>query len=473
MASDNVREQSFERPLPHSSEAEASLLGEVLLDNHLLNETIERLKLEEFYVPSHRRIFGAMMALFEKGSEVNPILIGEELKKENALESVGGVTFITNLTYGLVPARSIDGYITVIKNKALLRRMVKVASKITMSCLEEEDETPIIIEQSQQAVFEVGSELERGKLVWVGDAASDLLEKIQGVDKQGAVTGIPTGLVDLDELTTGWQKSDLIIVAARPSQGKTSFATLCAQNAAIRYNCAVAVFTLEMSQEQIVGRMICSEANVDYRRFKRGFLSKQEWALIAKALGSFHNSKLYVDQTPGLTTLELRSRARRFFAEQKQLDLIVVDYLQLMAAVQGRRRSESRQQEVSQISRELKQIAKELNVPMLVVSALSRGPEARAGHRPQLADLRESGGIEYDADMVMFVHRHETYLSKREREELPDDKRNVAQIIVAKQRNGPTDDVEMRWIPSSMRFDNLYRGDDDADRLRSDKGIID
>src|SRR5690242_302897 len=453
---DPIRDPSFERALPNSSEAERAILGAVLLDNGLISQGIEQLKPEDFYVPSHRRIFVAMVALFERGGEINPILIGEELKKENSLESVGGISFITNLTYGLPHSTNILHYAKVVRGKSMLRRLVKSANKITQEALAEEDEPEIILDHAEQAIFQLADERIRQGFMHVKPIAEQLLEKVQEMEGRAAVlTGLTTGFPDLDKMTSGLQNSDLIILAARPSMGKTSFALMLAENAAIHAGAVVGVFSLEMSKESLVMRMLCSQGNIDAQRFRNGFLSRLEWAQIAKSLGILADTKIYLDDTPGLSVLEMRAKARRLAAEQKKLDLIIVDYLQLMSG--SSKRVESRQQEVSQISRELKGLAKEMNVPLVALSQLSRAPESRSDHRPQLADLRESGALEQDADVVAFIFREEQYKTPDEREAMPEDRKNVAELIIAKQRNGPTGTVDLRFTPSSMRFDNLYR----------------
>ncbi|MFN2516875.1 MAG: replicative DNA helicase [Pyrinomonadaceae bacterium] len=453
---DPIREQSLERSLPSSAEAERAILGGVILDNGLISQAIELLRPEDFYVPSHRRIFVAMTALFERGAEINPILVGEELKKENALESVGGISFITNLTYGLPHSTNIAHYAKLVRGKSMLRQLIKAANKITQEALEQEDEPEIILDHAEHEIFQLADERIREGFVHVKPVAEQLLEKIQEMEGRAAVlTGLTTGFADLDKLTSGLQRQDLIIVAARPSMGKTSFALMLAQNAAIHAGAVVGVFSLEMSKEALVMRMLCSQGNIDAQRFRNGFLSRPEWAQIAKSLGTLADTRIFLDDTAGITVLEMRAKARRLAAEQKRLDLIVVDYLQLMTG--SAKRFESRQQEVSQISRELKGLAKELNVPLVALSQLSRAPESRSDHRPQLADLRESGALEQDADVVAFIYRPEQYKSPEERDSLPDDQKNVAELIVAKQRNGPTDTIQLRFTPSSMRFDNLYR----------------
>lgn len=451
---DPIRE--FERSLPNSSEAERAILGGVLLDNALISQAVELLRNEDFYVPSHRRVFAAMIALFERGAEINPILIGEEIKKDNALESVGGISFITNLTYGLPHSTNIANYAKVVRGKSMLRQLIRAANKITQEALEQEDEPEIILDHAEHAIFELADERIRQGFVHVKPVAEQLLEKIQEMEGRAALlTGLTTGFADLDKMTSGLQRSELVILAARPSMGKTSLALMLAENAAIHAGAVVGIFSLEMSKEALVMRMLCSQGNIDAQRFRNGFLSRPEWAQIAKSLGTLADAKIFLDDTPGITVLEMRAKARRLAAEQKRLDLIIVDYLQLMTG--SGKRFESRQQEVSQISRELKGLAKELNVPLVALSQLSRAPESRSDHRPQLADLRESGALEQDADLVAFIYRAEQYKTPEERDSLPEDQKNIAELIVAKQRNGPTGSVDLRFTPSSMRFDNLYR----------------
>ena len=453
---DPIREQPLERALPHSAEAERAILGAVLLDNSLISQAVELLRPEDFYVPSHRRIFTAMIALFERGAEINPILIGEELKKENALESAGGISFITNLTYGLPHSTNIAHYAKVVRGKSMLRQLIRAANKITQEALDQEEEPEIILDHAEQAIFQLADERIRQGFIHVKPVAEQLLEKIQEMEGRAALlTGLTTGFADLDKMTSGMQRSDLIILAARPSMGKTSFALMLAENAAIQAGAVVGVFSLEMSKEALVMRMLCSQGNIDAQRFRNGFLSRPEWAQIAKSLGTLADTKIFLDDTPAISVLEMRAKIRRLAAEQKKLDLIIVDYLQLMSG--SGKRVESRQQEVSQISRELKSLAKEMNVPLVALSQLSRAPEARSDHRPQLADLRESGALEQDADVVAFIYRAEQYKTPEERDSLPEDQKNVAELIIAKQRNGPTGSVDLRFTPSSMRFDNLYR----------------
>src|SRR6266705_3454086 len=448
MATPNpIRDPLLERPLPSSPDSERAILGSIILDNSLIAQAVELLKADDFYVPSNRRIFQSMIALFERGSEINPILIAEDLRRDNSLDSVGGVIFLTNLTNGLPHVTSLVQYVSVVHEKSLLRQLVKVANKITSEALEEEDEPQNILDHAEHAIFALADERIRQGFQHIKEPAERVLEKAEAVEhRQLVVTGVATGFRGLDALTSGLQKQDLVVIAARPSMGKTSLALTLAQHAAIESKAVVGIFSLEMSAESLATRMLCSEGNVDAQKFRSGFLSNEEWSRLGKALGKLADARIFIDDTPAISVLEMRAKARRLATEQKQLDMIVVDYMQLMSG--STKRFESRQQEVSQISRELKALAKELNVPLVALSQLSRAPENRTDHRPQLADLRESGAIEQDADLVAFIYREEQY--KR-----TDENKNIAELIVAKQRNGPTDTVYLAFLNHFARFADL------------------
>jgi replicative DNA helicase len=444
-----IRNPPLERPLPSSPDTERALLGSIFLDNSLIAQAVELLKPESFYVPSHRRVFIAMIALFEHGSEINPILVAEELRRDNSLESSGGMLFLSNLTFGLPHVTSILPYAKIISGKFILRQLVKVAGKISAEALEEEDEPQNILDHAEQAIFALADERIRQGFQHIKEPAERVLEKAEAVEHHAmVVTGVATGFRGLDALTSGFQKQDLVVLAARPSMGKTSLALTLAQHAAIESKAVVGIFSLEMSAESLAMRMLCSEASVDAQKFRSGYLSNEEWSRLGKALGKLAEARIFIDDTPAISVLEMRAKARRLATEQKQLDMIVVDYLQLMSG--STRRFESRQQEVSQISRELKALAKELNVPMVALSQLSRAPENRTDHRPQLADLRESGAIEQDADVVAFIYREEQYNRTEEN-------KNIAELIVAKQRNGPTDTVYLAFLNQFAKFADLER----------------
>jgi replicative DNA helicase len=391
------REQFLERPLPSSPDSERAILGAIILDNSLLSQAIELLQPDDFYSPFHRRVFQAMTVLFEKQAEIHPILIGEELKKEGLLEQVGGVAAISNLTYGLPHFQNIQQYAKVVRDKATTRNLIKSCNQIVSEALSEEEEADVILDHAEQLIFALAQSRTRQGFAHIKPIAEDVMIKVQEYARResDALTGLATGFRDLDRMTSGMQKTDLVIIAARPSMGKTSLCLTLAQNAAILEKAIVAIFSLEMSKEQLVMRMLCSEARVDQSRFRSGFLAKEEWGRLAQSIGVLSEAKIFIDDTPGISVLEMRAKARRLASEQKNLDLIIVDYLQLMSG--GGRRIESRQQEVSQISRELKGLAKEMNVPVIALSQLSRAPEARTDHRPQLADLRESGCLAGDS----------------------------------------------------------------------------
>lgn len=445
---DLSREQFLNKPLPSSAESERVILGAILLDNQLISQAVEVLSPADFYSPFHRQVFRAMLVLFEQAERIDPILIGEELKKDGATDSVGGIAAITNLTYGLPHFSDINDYVRVVKEKSITRNLIKVCNQITSEALAEEEDAEVILDHAEQMIFALADEKTRQGFAHVKPVAEEVVAKVQEFAKGDthALTGLTTGFSDLDQMTSGLQRTDLIIIAARPSMGKTAMCLTMAQNAAILDNAVVALFSLEMSKEQLVMRMLSSEAKVDAHRFRTGHLIRDEWGRLAQAIGTLSEAKIFVDDTPGISVLQMRAKARRLAAEQKQLDLIVVDYMQLMT---GTGRTESRQQEVSKISRELKGLAKELNVPVVALSQLSRAPEARNPPRPMLSDLRESGSIEQDADVVAFIYREEYYKPS-------DENAGVAEILISKQRNGPTGTVKLAFLKEFTRFENYF-----------------
>ncbi|HXH69036.1 MAG TPA: replicative DNA helicase [Pyrinomonadaceae bacterium] len=442
------REQFLNKPLPSNVDSERVILGAILLDNALISQAVEQLKADDFYSPNHRRIFNAMLSLFERGERIDPILIGEELKKEGSIDSIGGVATITNLTYGLPHFSDIFDYAKVVKDKSLTRSLIKVCNQVTSEALAEEDDAAVILDHAEQMIFALADERTREGFAHVQPIAETVLAKIQDYAKREthALTGLATGFREIDQMTSGLQKTDLIIIAARPSMGKTALCLTLAQNAAILEKAVVAIFSLEMSKEQLVMRMLSSEARVDAHRFRTGYLTREEWQRLAESIGTLSEAKIFIDDTPGISVMEMRAKARRLAAEQKRIDLVVVDYLQLMS---GSRRTESRQQEVSQISRELKGLAKELNVPVVALSQLSRAPEARNPPRPMMSDLRESGSIEQDADVVAFIYRDDYYKPTEENA-------GIAEILISKQRNGPTGTVKLAFLKEFTRFENYF-----------------
>ena len=449
---DSRREQYLERPLPSSEDSERVILGAVLLDNALITQAVEHLNPEDFYSPLNRRVYNAMISLFEQAKQIDPILIIEEMKKDGPVEAIGGISTIANLTFGLPHFSNLEEYVRVVKDKSVVRSLIRTCNQITSEALAEEDDAEVILDRAEQMVFALAEERTRKGFFHVEPIARDVLQKVTELahGESHALTGLATGFREFDARTSGLQRTDLIIVAARPSMGKTALCLTIAQNAAIQENAVVAVFSLEMSKEQLVMRMLASEARIDAHRFRTGHLMREEWTRLAGGIESLSRAKIFIDDTAGLSVLEMRAKARRLAAEQKRLDLIVVDYLQLMSG--GTRRNENRQQEVSQISRELKGLAKELNVPVVALSQLSRAPEARNPPKPLMSDLRESGSIEQDADVVAFIYREDYYHET-------DENKGMAELIIAKQRNGPTGTVKLAFLKEFTRFENYYGGE--------------
>jgi replicative DNA helicase len=386
---------TLDKALPSSIEAERLILGVVLLDNVAINQAVENLKPDDFFIGSNRRIYEKMIALYERGQAIDPLTLQEELRRAGELEQVGGPAYIAALFDGVPRFSNIESYVELVKGKSMLRRLITSANQIMAMAFDDEDAPEEILDKAESLILAIGEDRIKQGFVHIGDVAARQLTVIEeSAGREQLITGLATGFNDLDYMTSGLQRGDLIIIAARPSMGKTAFSLNIAQNAATRplhngEKAVVGVFSLEMSNEQLVNRLLCSQARVDAHRLRSGYLSKDEWRRLAIAVGEMAETKIYLDDTPGISVLEMRAKARRLKNEQKALDLLIVDYLQLMS---GRGRNESRQQEVSQISRELKMLAKELNVPMVALSQLSRAPETRTGsHKPQLSDLRESG----------------------------------------------------------------------------------
>ncbi len=449
---DNRRDQYLEKPLPSSDDSERVILGAILLDNSLIAQAVEHLKPEDFYSPLNRRVFAAMIALFEKQKQIDPILIGEELKKEGALEPIGGISTITNLTFGLPHFSDLTEYVKVVHDKSVVRNLIRTCNSITSEALAEEEDADVILDRAEQAIFALAEARTNQSFSRIAPVADRVLARVREYAKgEGTgITGLSTGFREIDEMTSGLQRTDLVIIAGRPSMGKTAFCLTLAQNAALYSRAVVAVFSLEMSKEQLVTRMLASEAHINAHRFRTGHLMGNEWERLANAIGTLSEARMFIDDTPGISVLEMRAKCRRLAAEQKQIDLIVIDYLQLMGGNSGRR-SENRQQEVSQISRELKALAKEMDVPVVALSQLSRAPEARNPPKPLMSDLRESGSIEQDADVVGFIFREDYYKETEEN-------KGLAELIIAKQRNGPTGTVKLAFLKEFTRFENYYSG---------------
>jgi replicative DNA helicase len=436
----------FDKGLPSNVEAERSILGAILLDNAVCNQAIELLRRDDFFLDSHRRIFDKMIALTERIMPIDLITLSDELRRAGEFEQIGGATYIASLIDGVPRTDTIEPYAKLVKSKSMLRKLITASNQITALAFEEEDEADIIIDKAEQMIFAIAEDRARVGFQYVGDVAHRRLEQIeQMAGKPEMITGVPTGFTDFDRMTSGLQRQELIVIAARPSMGKTALALNMAQYASKNAN-VVGIFSLEMSAEQLVSRLLCSEARVDAHRLRTGYLNREEWARLADGLRRLCETKVYIDDTPGVGVLEMRAKSRRLKAEHG-LDLLIIDYLQLMA---GRGRIESRQQEVSQISRDLKILAKELDVPVIALSQLSRAPEQRSEHKPQLSDLRESGAIEQDSDVVCFIYREELYNPT-------DDNQGKAELIVGKQRNGPTGSIELAFLKEFTRFENMWR----------------
>ena len=447
---------SLERGLPAAIEAERSILGAILLDNLIFDQAAE-LKPDDFSLDGHRRIFSRMRDLQDTGRPVDMITLAEELDRRKEVEAVGGIAYLSSLIDGVPERPSVEHYVRIVRNKALLRGLINIAQTAIAEAIEHSDEAEEVINRAEQGIFQLSENR-------LGQGFSDIPSIVRGsfgsldelYSRGQEITGLATHYTQLDKMTMGFQPSDLVIIAARPSMGKTSLAMNIAENVAIEDGKVVGVFSLEMSKEALLMRMLASYAKVDSTKLRSGFLGKEEMAKLTHAMEGLMQASLFIDDTPGISVTEMRSKARRLRQQEGRLDLIIVDYLQLMSAVPiGGKRFENRTQEVSAISRGLKAVAKELKVPVMALSQLSRAPESRGGdHRPQLSDLRESGSIEQDADVVAFIFREEVY--KKDDPDLE----GVAEIILAKQRNGPIGMIKLAFLHSSTRFENLAADSD-------------
>src|ERR1041384_1554812 len=436
----------FEKGLPSNVEAERSILGAILLDNAVCNQAIELLRRDDFFLDSHRRIYDKMIALTDRIMPIDLITLGDELRRAGEFEQIGGATYIASLIDGVPRTDTIEPYAKLVKSKSMLSKLITASNQITALAFEEEDEAEVIVDKAEQMIFQIAEDRARVGFQYVGDVAHRRLEQIeQMAGRPEMITGVPTGFTDFDRMTSGLQRQELIVIAARPSMGKTALALNMAQYAS-KNNNVVGIFSLEMSAPQLVSRLLCSEARVDAHRLRTGYLNREEWARLADGLRRLCETKVFIDDTPGVGVLEMRAKSRRLKAEHG-LDLLIIDYLQLMA---GRGRIESRQQEVSQISRDLKILAKERDVRVIALSQLSRAPEQRSEQKPQLSDLRESGAIEQDSDVVCFIFREEVYNPT-------DDNQGKAELIVGKQRNGPTGSIELAFLKEFTRFENMWR----------------
>ncbi|OON99316.1 MAG: replicative DNA helicase [Epulopiscium sp. Nele67-Bin004] len=433
--------QSF-KVLPHNIEAEQSVLGSIIIDFEAITIATEILIATDFYRPDHQEIYAAILELYSNNNPVDLVTIQNRLLEKGVLEKVGGIAYLAELANIVPTSAHIKQYSKIVEDKSNLRKLIKVSGEISAKSYDAEESVPDIMAFAEKQIFDILQNRQTNDFSHVNQIIVTAINKIEAAHTQkGGVTGVSTGFIDLDYKTAGLQPSDLILVAARPSMGKTAFALNVIQAAAIKHNKKVAVFSLEMAKDQLVNRMLCSEAMVDAQKVRTGNLEAQDWDSMARAIPRITGADIYIDDTPGISVMEMRAKCRRLKMEQG-LDLIMIDYLQLMS---GSTKSESRQQEISEISRSLKALAREMNAPVIALSQLSRACESRADHRPMLSDLRESGAIEQDADVVMFLYRDEYYH--------PDtDKPNVGEIIIAKQRNGPTGTVELTWLGQYTKF---------------------
>ena len=437
-------EATLERPLPQNLEAERSILGAILLDNHALNAAIENLKPEDFFLEQHRRVFNQMIALGENQQAIDLVTLTESLHRVGELESSGGAPYLAALADGMPRVSNVEHYARIVREKALLRNLIHATHNIQQRALEGEDGADTILDNAESSIFALAEDRVKAGLIPIKDIVRDNFERLEKIFREGkSITGVSTGYTELDKLLSGLQPSELLILAARPSQGKTALALNFAENISIRAGSPVAFFSLEMSKESLLQRLVASVAQIDAHKFRSGHLSREDWRRMTEALGTISNAPLWIDDAGSTSVLEIGAKARRLKRE-KGLSLVVVDYLQLIT---GRGRFGNRQEEVSSISRALKGLAKELQIPVLVLSQLTRAPE-REERGPQLSDLRESGAIEQDADVVMFIYR--PHWSKME---ASPEERDQAEIQVAKQRNGPTDKVRFVFRSRLTRFE--------------------
>ncbi|WP_123054911.1 replicative DNA helicase [Clostridium sp. JN-1] len=433
------------RSMPHNIEAEQSVIGAMLIDKTSIAEAMEVLKTEDFYKDAHKIIFESIVSLYQKDIAIDIITLSENLKSRGKLDDIGGITYISELSGSVISTANIQSYIKIVKEKATLRNLIKAATKIIEESYSNQDNVPKVIDLAEKQIFNIAGNNVKSDFEPISDILERGFVQIEKLfNNKGETTGVASGFRELDAKTSGFQKGDMVLIAARPSMGKTTFALNIAEHAALKEGKNVAMFSLEMSKEQLAYKLLCSEAHVDMLNLRTGNLEDKDWENIARASGPLGGAKLYIDDSAGISIMEMRSKCRRLKIENG-IDLIIIDYLQLMAGSGG---SESRQQEVSEISRSIKALAKEMECPIIALSQLSRAPEARTDHRPMLSDLRESGSIEQDADLVLFLYRDEYYNKDTE-------ERNIAECIISKQRNGPTGTVKLAWLGQFSKFGNL------------------
>ncbi|MEM0487806.1 MAG: replicative DNA helicase [Candidatus Bathyarchaeia archaeon] len=444
-----TREFPFHKLPPQSIESEQSVLGGIIIDNDAIHKVIELLRPEDFYKESHQKIYQAMISLYERGEPLDLITLTDELKRLKVLDKVGGATYLAQLAECVPTAANVLHYARIVKEKALLRQLISAATEIITDCYKEEEDIEELLDRAEQLIFSISEYRVRPSFYPIREILKETFRVIERLyERKELVTGVPSGFKDLDRLTAGFQPSDLIIVAGRPSMGKTAFCLNIAHYAAVHARVPTAIFSMEMSKEQVAMRMLCAEAKVNASKVRSGFLSEADLQKLTLAASILSDAPIVIDDTPALSVLELRAKARRLKGEMS-LGLIIIDYLQLM---RGRSNAETREKEISEISRSLKALAKELQIPVIAISQLSRRAEDRPGRRPQLADLRESGAIEQDADLILFIYRDEVYNPNTS-------KKGIAEVIIGKQRNGPTGTVELAYIPELTTFKDLWKGE--------------
>ena len=437
---------------PHDIDAEQAVLGSMLTDKDAVNAAIETLKEDAFYREDNRAIYQAIINLYSKSEPIDIITLKDELESMDKFEQVGGYEYLASLPDKVPTTANVQKYIKIVEEKAILRKLIKTANEIIELGYDPAEDVEDIMDNAEKKIFDIMQSKNQKGYTPIKDVLVESFTKLEELyNRKQHITGVPTGFVELDYKTAGLHGSELILVAARPAMGKTAFALNIATNAALRGNTPVAIFSLEMSKEQMVNRILCSEAMVDSNKVRTGKLEEDDWVKLAGAIGPLSESEIYIDDTPGISVMEIRTKCRKLKME-KNIGLVVIDYLQL---VQGsNKRQASREQEISEISRSLKILAKEINVPVIALSQLSRAVEQRPDHRPMLSDLRESGAIEQDADIVMFLYRDDYYNKESE-------KKDIAEVIIAKQRGGQTGTVELLWMGNYTKFVNLEKRFDD------------
>lgn len=443
----DIKDISLEKIPPQNLEAEIAVLGSMLIEEEAIAQAIEALKASFFYKDAHAKIFQSIVDLYGLSKAVDLITLTEELKRKNILDEVGGAAYLTELTLAVPTAANVQYYAKIVKEKAILRNLINAATQIVSQSYDAQQEAGQLLDKAEKSIFDISSSQLQGASISIKEIIKDSIETIEGFcRRKGHITGLPTGFDELDMMTAGLHGGDLIIVAGRPSMGKSAFTTCITEYIGVQEQKAVAIFSIEMAKEQLVQRMLCSHARVGLQETRSGFLTQSDWPKLVTAAGKLAEAPIFIDDSAGLTALELRAKARRL-KSRHDIQLIIVDYLQLMS---GSGRIENRQQEISDISRGLKMLAKELGVPLIAVSQLSRAPERRDNSRPKLSDLRESGAIEQDADVVMLLFREEYY-------EPSDSNKGIAEVIIAKQRNGPVGSKNLMFLSEYTRFENLSK----------------